>query len=222
MAYYLGVEPMLGALLFAVLSSVGIEWSSSHGKIRSDSAVGIVWSVGMAIGAIFIFLTPGYAPNLMSFLFGSILAVTTSDIVALGCLSILLLALFPLFWRQVVWVAFDRQFALTRGVRVDAINYSMAVIIALGIVFSIRMVGIVMLISLLTMPAVIVNSLTKSYLKITLWSILIAVVANVAGLWLSYAMNIPASAATIFLLAFTLIAVKLLPLRSLFPKTTSK
>ena len=87
-AYYFGLNPILGALVFAVMSSLGIEWGARKGKIREDSAIGMVWSFGMAVGVIFVYLTPGYAPNLMSFLFGNILTVTTADIVALGCHSL--------------------------------------------------------------------------------------------------------------------------------------
>lgn len=213
-AYYLGLNPILGALLFAVISSLGIEWGARRGKIREDSVIGIVWSVGMAIGIIFIYLTPGYAPNLMSFLFGNILTVNTTDIFALSGLVLLLLLYLLFLLRAAMYVAFDADFARSRGIPVNAISYIMAIFIALAIVFCIRSVGIVLLISLLTVPAVIVNSLTKSFGKITLWASVVAVAGNIAGLYISYAFNIPAGAATIFLLALTLLIIKLLPLRS--------
>ena len=211
-AYYLGQNPIVGALIFAVISSLGIEWSSRNGKMREDSAIGIVWSVGMAIGVIFIYLTPGYAPNLMSFLFGNILTVTPTDIIALAVLVVVIIVLALFFLRKVMYVAFDREFARSRGVAVNTISYIMAVFMALTIVLSIRLVGIVLLISLLTIPAVIVNSLTKSFVKITVWSAVVGVAGNIAGLYLSYMANIPAGAATIFVLAIALIIVKLLPL----------
>lgn len=211
-AYWLGVNPVLGALVFAVLSSLGIEWGAGRGKIREDSAIGIVWSVGMAMGIIFIYLTPGYAPNLMSFLFGNILTVTDTDIAALGTLAVMLLALALFFLRPVMYVAFDREFARSRGVAVKAISYTMAVFMALAIVLSIRSVGIVLLISLLTIPAVIVNSLTRSFVRIVWWSAAVAVAGNLAGLYISYKVDIPAGAATIIMLALTLIIVKTLPL----------
>lgn len=212
-AYYLGLNPIFGALVFAVLSSLGIEWFGNRGKIREDSAIGMVWSFGMAVGVIFIYLTPGYAPNLMSFLFGNILTVTTIDIILLAALVGVLLILAPLFLRTVMYVAFDREFARSRGVKVQTISYVMAVLMALSIVLSIRLVGIVLLISLLTVPAVIANSFTRSFTRITVWAAVIAVVGNVIGLWVSYAANIPAGASTIFVLALALIVVKLLPLQ---------
>lgn len=211
-AYYFGLNPIVGALIFAVLSALGIEWASDRGKMREDSAIGIVWSVGMAIGIIFIYMTPGYAPNLMSFLFGSILTVTTADIIALAALALVLVTLFSLFMRQIFYIAFDRDFAQSQGVPVRFVSYAMSVLVAMAIVFSIRSVGIVLLISLLTIPAVIVNSLTQDYRKIAPWAVVVAVAGNIAGLWFSYNLNIPAGAATIFVLAITLIIVKLLPL----------
>lgn len=211
-AYYMGVNPILGALVFAVLSSVGVEWSGSKGRIREDSAIGIIWSVGMAIGIIFIYLTPGYAPNLMSFLFGNILTVTSLDIILLAVFVGLLLVLAPLFMRSVMYVAFDREFARSRGVKVNTVSYVMAVFMALAIVLSIRLVGIMLLISLLTIPPAIVNSFTRSFSKIAWWSAAVAVAGNIIGLYISYTVNIPAGASTIFVLAFALIIVKLLPL----------
>ncbi len=168
----------------------------------------------MAVGVIFVYLTPGYAPNLMSFLFGNILTVTAADIAALAFLAAVLLLLIPFFLRTVMYVAFDAQFARSRGVPVAAVSCAMAVLVALAVVFCIRSVGIVLLISLLTMPAVIVNTLTKSFRRIMVWASAVAVAGNVAGLYLSYALNIPAGAAAIFLLALTLVIIKLLPLRS--------
>lgn len=214
MAYYFGLNPLFGALTVAVLSSVAIEWSSRKGRLREDSAIGIVWSFGMALGVIFIYLTPGYAPNLMSFLFGNILTATRGDIAALAFMVAALLVIALFFMRTVMYAAFDGEFARSRGVRVATISYIMAVIVALAIVVCIKSVGIVLLISLLTVPAVIVNSLTKSFSKVVVWASVTAVTGNVAGLYMSYALNIPAGAATIFLLALTLVIIKLLPLRS--------
>ena len=211
-AYYLGLNPLLGARVFAVLSALGIEWGTARGRIREDSAIGMVWSFGMAVGIIFIYLTPGYAPNLMGFLFGNILTFTSADLWALGGLVAVTAAVALLAYRSVMYVAFDRAFARSRGVPVMAVSCAMAVLVALSIVCCIRSVGIVLLIALLTVPAAIVNGLTRSFSRIALWSSVVAVVGNCFGLWLSYRFDIPAGAATIFLLALTLIVIKLLPL----------
>ena len=221
-AYWLGRDPILGAMLFAVLSALGIEWANDRGRIRQDSAIGIAWSAGMAAGIIFIYLTPGYAPNLMSYLFGSILTVTHTDTVRLGILTVAVLGLWALCSRAAVFAAFDREFARSQGIPVKAVSRTAAVLAALTIVLSIRVVGIVLLISLLTMPAVIANSLSNSYGRITLLAVVVAVAGNVAGLAASYGMNIPAGAATIFLLTLTLIVVKLLPLCRKSPRSSAR
>ncbi len=214
-AYYFGLNPILGALVFAVMSSLGIEWGARKGKIREDSAIGMVWSFGMAVGVIFVYLTPGYAPQPDEF---SLRQYPDRDDGGYrrfgGCLVAVLLLLAFCFLRTVMYVAFDAQFARSRGVATGTVSYVMAVLVALAVVFCIRSVGIVLLISLLTVPAVIVNSFTKSFTRMAAWSSVVAVTGNIAGLYLSYVMDIPAGAATIFLLALTLIIIKLLPLRS--------
>ncbi len=212
MAYFLGWNPVAGAALFALLSALGIEFASDRMKVREDSAIGIIWSVGMALGIIFIFLTPGYAPNLTAILFGNILTVTRADLIASGALAVVVAAVFALCMRPVMYVAFDREFSRSQGVPVRLISYGMAILTALTIVFSIRAVGIVLLISLLTFPVVIVNSLTKSFPKIIAWSAAAATLANIAGLWASWQWDIPTGAATIFVLTVTLIVVKTVPL----------
>ena len=208
-AYYMGLNPVVGAAVFAVASALGIEAASAHGKVREDSAIGIVWSVGMAVGVIFIYLTPGYAPNLMSFLFGNILTVTTADIVCLAVLAAVVALLFAVWGRQIVYVAFDRSYARSQGVPDGVVSCLMSVVTALAIVFSIRTVGIVLLLSLLTIPAVIANSLTRSFGRMCAWAALFAVMGNFGGLWFSYALDIPAGAAAVFILAAILAAVKL-------------
>lgn len=213
-AYHYGLNPIGGALVFAVLSALGVEWAGAKGKIREDSAIGIVWSVGMALGVIFIFATPGYAPNLMSFLFGDILTVNISNIIGLAALVGVLLLVMALLGRQIVFAAFDREFARSQGVRVDALLALMTVLTSVTIVLSIRIVGIVLLISLLTVPPVIAGCFTKSYMKICVWSSLLAVVGNVVGIYAAYKMEFPVGATTIILLSITLFIVKLLTLSS--------
>ncbi|MEG1700103.1 MAG: metal ABC transporter permease [Alistipes sp.] len=212
-AFYLGANPIGGAMIFAVLSALGIEWAGSRGHIREDSAIGIIWSVGMAIGALFMSLRPGYTSgDLSAYLFGSIVTVTHSDITALAVLTLLILIGALLWLRPVMYVAFDRDFARSRGIPTRLISYLMSAVIAVTIVLSIRIMGIVLLISLVTMPVVIVNSLSRSYRTIALCAPLVAVVGNVTGLIVSYNFEVPPGAAIIFTLTLTLIIVKLLTL----------
>ena len=213
-AFYLGTDPIAGAMLFAVLSALGIEWAGSRGRIREDSAIGIIWSVGMAVGALFMSLRPGYTSgDLSAYLFGSIITVTRGDVAGLAVLTFLLLIGAALWLRPVMYVAFDREFARSRGIRTRTISYLTAALVAVTIVLSIRIMGIVLLISLLTLPVVIVNAFSRSYRTLTLWAPVVAVAGNVAGLAASYHLEVPPGAAIIFTLTLTRVAVKLLTLR---------
>ncbi len=217
-AYHFGLNPIGGAMIFAVLSALGIEWAGSRGRIREDSAIGIVWSLGMAIGTLFIFATPGYAPNLMSFLFGDILTVSRLSLGAMAVVALVLVVVMLLWRRAVIYASFDREYARSQGVKADAVLAFMTVMTAVTIVLSIRVVGIVLLISLLTVPPTIVGMFTKSYSQIVLWSSVLAAVGNVVGIWVAYKMDFPVGATTIILLTLTLFIVKLLTLPSLRAK----
>lgn len=212
-ALYAGLHPIGGAMLFAVLAALGIEWAGQHGRIREDSAIGIIWSIGMAIGALFLYLTPGYTSgDLSAYLFGSIITVTDGDITALSLLTAILLIGAVCWLRPIMYVAFDREFARSRGIAVQTISYLMAALMAVTIVLSIRIMGIVLLISLVTLPVVIAQSLVRSYRAITLTAPIVAVAGNLIGLILSYEWEVPPATAIIFALTVGLIAVKLLTL----------
>ena len=214
-ALYAGVNPIGGALIFATLSAMGIEWASDKGKIREDSAIGIIWSIGMAIGAMFMSLTPGYTSgDLAGYMFGSIVTVTSQDITALGIFTLLCVIGTILWWRPIMYLAFDRDFAASQGIASRAASYILTVVVAITIVLAIRIMGIVLLLSLFTIPAVTANILSKSYAKITLLSAAIAVCGAVGGLVASYNWEIPPGTCIIFILTVVLIAAKLLSLRS--------
>lgn len=213
-ALFAGINPILGALAFAVLASLGIEWAGNKGHVREDSAIGIVWSVGMAVGALFLSLRPGYAGGLSAVLFGSIVTVTRTDVWALSLLTLVVLAGCCLWLRPVMYAAFDRDFSVSRGIHTKWMSYLMAALIAVTIVLSIRIMGIVLLMSLVTMPVVIVNLLSKSYRTIVWGAPLVAVAANIAGLVISYNFEVPSGATIIFILTGVLICVKLLTLHN--------
>lgn len=214
-AFFFGANPIGGAMMFAIVSALGIEWAGNRGRIREDSAIGIIWSVGMAIGALFMNLRPGYTSgDLSAFLFGSIVTVTRNDVFALAGLTCLVLAGALLWLRPVMYVAFDREFAHSRGIPTRTISYLMAVMVAITIVLSIRIMGIVLLISLLTMPVVIVNTFSRSYRTLAFAAPIVAVTGNIAGLVASYEYEVPPGAAIIFILTVTLILAKLLILPS--------
>lgn len=208
LGFYLGMNPILMAMLFSVFSAFGVEWASRTQNVREDSAIAGVWALGMALGVIFIFLTPGYAPNLSAYLFGNILTVSTGDLIWIAVLSLLLVVLFSLFLREIIYVAFDRDFAVTQGLPVRWIEYTMMFFIAATIVLSIRLVGIMLLMSLLTLPQITVNVFTSDFRKIIFGSILVGFLGCVAGLFLSYYLNVPSGAFIILVLVLIFLIVK--------------
>lgn len=212
MALYAGVDPLLGSLSFAALSSVGIEFAARRGRMREDSAVGIIWALGMAIGVVFMSLRPGYATDLTSYMFGNILLVNDADIEYLTWLTLFVVVGALMMLRKLMFVTFDEDYAKSQGLNVALIAYIMAVVIAVTIVLSIKVMGIILLLSLMTIPAVIANSLMKDYRWMTLWSAIVAVVGNVAGFVVSYIWDIPTGSCIIFTMMAMLISVKILSL----------
>lgn len=208
LGFYLGMNPILVALVFSILSAFGVEWVSKTQNVREDSAIAGIWSLGMALGVIFIFLTPGYTPNLSAYLFGNILTIASSDILWIASLAGVLILFFGLFLRTIVYVAFDRDFAVTQHLPVKWVEYAMMFFIAVTIVLSIRLVGIMLLMSLLTLPQITVNLFTADFRKIIWGSIGIGFAGCVAGLVLSYYLNVPSGACIILVLVILFLLLK--------------
>lgn len=200
LGFYLGTNPILMAMAFSVLCAFGVEWVSRTQNVREDSAIAGIWSLGMALGVIFIFLTPGYAPNLSAYLFGNILTISAMDIVMIFALVVLLIILFVFFFKEIVYAAFDRDFAATQRLPVRMIEYIMMFFIAITIVLSIRLVGIMLLMSMLTIPQITVNLFTSNFKKIIFGSILVGFVGCICGLVGSYYLNVPSGAFIILVL----------------------
>ena len=200
MGYYFGFNPIAGAIAFGILSALGIELFTKKADLREDSAIAMLWSLGMALGIIFIFLTPGYAPNLMSYLFGNILTVSKSDLLFLLFLSVFVIGFFLIFYRMIIFVSFDEEFALTNNAPVRLFNALLISLVALTIVLNIRVVGIILVMSLLTIPQAIANLFTKRFDRMMFYSIAFAFLGSVTGLAFSYFYDIPSGAAIIFTL----------------------
>ena len=200
MGYYFGFDPILGAVGFGILSALGIELFTKKADLREDSAIAMLWSLGMALGVIFIFLTPGYAPNLMSYLFGNILTVSKVDLLYLLLLSIFVITFFLVFYRMIIFVSFDEEFALTNNAPVRFFNSLLISLVALTIVLNIRVVGIILVMSLLTIPQAIANLFTKRFDLMMGYSIAFGFLGSVAGLIFSYLYDVPSGAAIIFTL----------------------
>ena len=195
---YTGISPILSAAVFSVLSAFGVEWLSKRSDMREDSAIAVFWTFGMAIGIIFSFLAPGFTPDLSSFLFGNILTITRGDILLLGILSLMLALFFALFLRPIVAIAFDPEFARSQKLPVTFFEYALMVFIALTIVACLRMVGIVLAISLLTLPQMTANLFTFKFKYIIWLSIAIGYISCLGGLFISYKYQIPSGASIIF------------------------
>lgn len=209
MAFYFGLNPFFGAAVFAIFSALGIEYITKNGKIRNDSSIGILWSLGMAIGIIFVYITPGFTPNLMSYLFGSILTVNAGELIFMGVLAVLTIVFFSVFYKPILFISFDENFAKTQNAPVNFINLSLMVLIALGIVINIKVAGIILVISLLTLPQNTANLFSNNFKTIIFYSILISFVGVMAGLAGSFWMGIPSGASIIFTLALIFFAAKL-------------
>jgi len=212
MGFYFGINPLLSALCFSMVSAFGVEYlsrSDSNRRLREDSVIAAIWSLGMAIGIIFIFLTPGYSPNLSAYLFGNILTVPKYDLLWMLILSISLVVVYVLGKRAIVYTAFDRDFAFTQHLPVRLIEYMMMFFIAATIVLSIRLVGIMLLMSILTVPQMTANLYTSNYYKMTVASCLIGLFGCIAGLFLSYFFNIPSGAFIILILITLFLIAKL-------------
>ncbi|WP_071150483.1 metal ABC transporter permease [Bacteroides ndongoniae] len=195
---YTGFPPILSAALFAVLSAFGVEWLSKRKDMREDSAIAVFWTLGMALGIIFTFLSPGFAPDLSAYLFGNILTITLADIALLAALAAVLTLFFVLYLRPIVYVAFDREFARSQGIPVQLFEYAMMMFIALSIVACLRMVGIVLVISLLTIPQMTANLFSYRFHQIIWLSIGIGYLSCLGGLLISFYLNVPSGASIIF------------------------
>lgn len=195
---YTGFPPILSAALFAVLSAFGVEWLSKRKDMREDSAIAVFWTLGMALGIIFTFLSPGFAPDLSAYLFGNILTITLADIALLAALAAVLTLFFVLYLRPIVYVAFDREFARSQGIPVQLFEYAMMMFIALSIVACLRMVGIVLVISLLTIPQMTANLFSYRFHQIIWLSIGIGYLSCLGGLQISFYLNVPSGASIIF------------------------
>lgn len=195
---YTGISPILSAALFAVLSAFGVEWLSKRKDMREDSAIAVFWTLGMALGIMFTFLSPGFAPDLSAYLFGNILTITWSDIALLGGLALLLILFFALYLHPIIYVAFDREFARSQGIPVQVFEYALMMFIALTIVACLRMVGIVLVISLLTVPQMTANLFSHRFHRIIWLSIGIGYLSCLGGLMISFYLNVPSGASIIF------------------------
>ena len=200
LGFFLGINPIAMAAVFAIAAATGVEWMSTRQNVRQDSAIGVIWALGMALGTLFIFLSPGYVPELTSFLFGNVLTITSTDIILFAAYLVVLLAFFAVFYPQILLCAFDPDFAATRRLRVSVINLAMTIMIAICIVLTIRLIGIMLLLSLLTMPQMIAEMFTNRFHHMMIISSLVSIACSALGIFCSYWIAVPASATIVLTL----------------------
>ncbi len=205
---FLGVNPMVPAGIFAVASALGVEWLSARHRVREDSAIAVVWAVGMAIGVVFVFLTPGFVPELNTFLFGNILTISTEDLWAFALYLLLLACFFRWKYRQILACAFDPDFARVSHLPVRFVNTAMIVMVALCIVLTIRLVGIMLLMSMISLPQLTAEVFARRFSGMMGLSVVISVASCVAGLFLATVIDVPCSALIVMVMAVVFAVAK--------------
>jgi len=196
---FTALSPMAGAVLAALLAAGVIGWVSLHLRQREDTVIGAVWAMGMATGIIFISLTPGYSTDLMSYLFGNILMVSATDLWLIAVLDLVVLVVVVLFHKQLLAVCFDSEFATLRGVHVERFYFLLLGLTALTVVLLVSVVGIILVIALLTLPAAMANLFAGRLRNMMITASVLCALLTSAGLALSYGPDLPAGAVTILL-----------------------
>lgn len=214
LGYYLSqyiswVTPVYGALVFTIFSALGMGLIVRKTRLSEDTVIGIMWAVGMAIGIVFIGLTPGYTPDLFSYLFGSILTVSISDLIMMAVLDAIIIAIVLMLYKEFLAISFDQEFGTALGLPTQRLYLILLCLIALTVVLLIRVVGIILIIALLTIPPATARQHTHNLKNMMLLSIAFGMVAVLGGLWLSYELDLR-SGATIILLSAVIFAASTL------------
>ncbi|MEM8959856.1 MAG: metal ABC transporter permease [Acidobacteriota bacterium] len=206
-AYWAGWDPRLGAAVAAVAAALLL---GRETRARPhDAAIGILWAVGMAIGIVFIHRTPGYAPDLTTYLFGNILTVSRGDLMLTTLVAAIVLLTLVLLRKEIVAVAFDDAFATVQGVGVRWVSALLMVLIALSVVVLIQVVGIILVIALLTIPAVISRILVVGFDALVIVATVVGLVISLGGLAVSYQLDLPSGPTIVLLGAFLLACVEI-------------
>jgi zinc transport system permease protein len=208
LGYFLGINPIIGALFFSLASGVAIGAITRRTRLAADTAIGILWALGMALGVMFIALTPGYAPDLMSYLFGSILTVPFSDILLMLVLVAVIIGIAVALYKEYLILSFDEEYGTAVGMPVGKLYFLLLAMIALTVVILIQIVGMILVIALLTFPAAMARQFTHNMKTMMLLAVFLGFLFIIGGLWLSYVLKLP-SGATIVLLSGTVLVVSL-------------
>jgi zinc transport system permease protein len=209
-AYWLGIRPIYGATVFVLAAALFLGSLEEKKLNQNDLFIGIFWAVGVAIGIVFVHMTPGYAPDLMSFLFGNILTVPRTDVAVMLVLVLIVIVTVAIFYKGFVAVALDEEFARARRLPVYSLKTGLTVLTALTIVTLIQVVGILLVIALLTIPVAIASELSMNFRKIMALSIAFGIAICLLGLYISYSIEFPSGASIILTGGALLAMVKIL------------
>ena len=198
-AYFLGANPLTGALAAALVAALLIGWVNLRLRQNEDTIIAALWAVGMAIGVLFISRTPGYNADLMSYLFGNILMVSRADLHVMAALDAVTLLIVTLFSKQFLAVSFDEEFARVRGIHVEFFHLLLLCLVALTVVVLIQLVGLILVLALLVLPAAIAAQYLARLLPIMALAVVLGMAFTCGGLALSYAPDLPAGASIILL-----------------------
>jgi zinc transport system permease protein len=198
--YFFRFSPVVGAIFFTFFSALGMGFLQRRVRERADTLIGVMWAIGMAIGIIFIDLTPGYKADLMSYLFGSILTVPRTDLWIMLGIDILIITLVSIFYKELLAISFDETFTVIRNIPVETIYLGLMGMTALTIVAVMQVVGLIMVIALLTIPAAISAQFVKDMKKMMVLGSCLGIIFTLIGLSLSYYLNLT-SGATIILVS---------------------
>ncbi len=206
-ALFFGLSIAVGAAIAAIVAAGMISYISYRYAHRADTAIGIVWAVGMAIGVIFSDLTPGYNVDMMSFLFGSILAVSGEDLWLMAFFDIAVAVLIWYFYYDFVALSFDPVFAKLQGINTALLHMLLLVLVALTVVIAMRLVGLILVIALLTMPSFSLEKYVRSLGGMMLFSVILSIVYILCGLFVAYTFDLSSGASVIVVAAFGTIAL---------------
>jgi zinc transport system permease protein len=199
-AYFLGKNPIHGAIIASIIAAIIIGLVNLRARQKEDTIIGAIWAIGMAIGIIFISLTPGYNADLMSYLFGNILYISRADLIMITVLDLIVIAFVILFFRQFMAVSFDEEYAKIQGMKVEFIYLLMLCLIAVTVVIMIQVVGLILVIALLTLPAAIAGHYSRTLSGMMVLATILGIIFTTSGLWVSYDNNLP-TGATIIIIA---------------------
>lgn len=214
LGYLLGFEPIIGAFAFAICAAFGIGFVKRKGDSRSDTIISILWSLGMALGVLFIAITPGYPPDLNSYLFGNILSVTKFDLYVISACAFIIVIIISVFFNDWKTYLFDEEFAAIIGIKTAFLEYLLLVLIAATVVVLIRVVGIILVIALLTAPSGTVSFFIFDLKKRMFYSVLLSGIICTMGLFISYYFNIASASVIViisvifYLLAYAINSIK--------------